>query len=82
MPNGELGYGRSDTAAAFEAAITTINDKLHLLGEVSFALVTGDLSDHGTDEEYARFKKIMSRLALPYLAIPGNHDLHAQGLCR
>jgi 3',5'-cyclic AMP phosphodiesterase CpdA len=38
--------------------------------------VTGDLTDHGTDEEYAHFSEIMADLALPWQAIPGNHDTH------
>ena len=74
VPQGALAYGRSDTAAALETAITTINERLPLLGNVDCAIVTGDLTDHGTDEEYARFKAIMARLDLPFLAVPGNHD--------
>lgn len=74
VPEGALAYGRSDTAVALETAITTINERLPLLGAVECAIITGDLTDHGTDEEYARFKAIMAQLKLPYLAIPGNHD--------
>lgn len=71
---GELAYGHSDTATALETAITTINERLPLLGKVNCAIVTGDLTEFGTIEEYERFKAIMSRLKLPYLAVPGNHD--------
>ncbi|MDK3016498.1 phosphodiesterase [Pseudodonghicola flavimaris] len=75
VADGTLAYGRSDTAAALERAVETINARLPLLGGVECAIVTGDLTDHGSEEEYDRFKAIMSRLQLPYLAIPGNHDL-------
>lgn len=74
LPAGELAYGRSDTASALEIAITTINERLPLLGDVDCAIVTGDLTDHGTAEEYDRFTAIMARLELPWRAIPGNHD--------
>ena len=74
LPMGELAYGRSDTAAALESAITTINARLPLLGDVECAIITGDLTDHGMVEEYDRFTAIMARLELPWLAIPGNHD--------
>lgn len=75
VPEGVLAYGRSDTAAALERAVDTVNARLPLLGQVDCAIVTGDLTDHGTAEEYARFRSIMDRLAIPYLAVPGNHDL-------
>lgn len=75
VPDGELAYAKSDTAAALERAIATINAKLPVLGDVDCAIVTGDLTDYGTAAEYERFKAMMADLALPYLAIPGNHDI-------
>lgn len=74
VPEGTLAYGHSDTATALESAVATINAALPRLGAVDCAIVTGDLTDHGTAEEYARFSAIMSRLELPWLAVPGNHD--------
>ena len=74
VPKGQLAYGRSDTATALECAVSTINDHLPLLGEDDCAIITGDLTDHGTPEEYDRLKAIMAPLTLPWLAIPGNHD--------
>jgi Icc protein len=73
--HGKLAYGRSDTATALEAAVATVNERLPLLDTVACAIVTGDLTDHGTPEEYECFKAIMARLEVPYLAIPGNHDM-------
>lgn len=74
VAKGELVCGHSDTATALRLAIATINTRLPALGEVEHAIVTGDLTDHGTDEEYAHFAEIMADLALPWMAIPGNHD--------
>lgn len=71
---GALAYGRSDTATALSRAIETINKKLALLDGINCVIVTGDLTDHGTPEEYAYFASFMEALELPWLAIPGNHD--------
>ncbi len=69
-----LVCGRSDTATALQRSISTINAKLHQLSEVDCVIITGDLTDHGTPEEYAHFKALMGALDLPWLAVPGNHD--------
>ncbi len=71
---GALVCGQSDTAAALERAIATINATLPRLGDVECAIVTGDLTDHGTPGEYAHFLALMGALDLPWLAVPGNHD--------
>lgn len=71
---GELAYGRSDTAEALRRAVATINAKLPLLEGIECAIITGDLTDHGTPEEYAHFAAIMTELDLPWQAVPGNHD--------
>lgn len=71
---GALAYGRSDTAQALRRAVATINEKLPLLEGVDCAIITGDLTDHGTPEEYAHFATIMADLNLPWQAVPGNHD--------
>lgn len=71
---GQLAYGRSDTAEALRRAVATINAKLSVLDGIGCVIVTGDLTDHGTPEEYAHFATIMSELDLPWQAVPGNHD--------
>ncbi len=77
VAKGQLVCGHSDTNAALERAVETINARLPALGPVDCAIVTGDLTDHGTAQEYAHFSEIMADLHLPWLAIPGNHDSHA-----
>ena len=74
VPHGQLAYGQVDTAAALADCVETINRILPEIGAVEMVIVTGDLTDFGTKEEYQRFAKIMEPLALPYRAVPGNHD--------
>jgi Icc protein len=37
-------------------------------------LMTGDLADHGTDEEYEIVSTLLARLDAPLYVLPGNHD--------
>jgi 3',5'-cyclic AMP phosphodiesterase CpdA len=74
VPEGQLAYGKSDTAAALRDAVTTVNAILPRLDPVNCAIITGDLTDFGTPAEYERLKAMMLQLDLPYMAIPGNHD--------
>ncbi len=74
IPEGALAYGKVDTAAALSATIETINRMLPRIGPVDMAIVTGDLTDAGGEDEYRHFLKIMSGLEIPYRVVPGNHD--------
>jgi 3',5'-cyclic-AMP phosphodiesterase len=76
VPKGQLACGHSDTATALRSAVASINARLPALGPVDCAIITGDLTDHGTAEEYAHFAEILAKLDLPWRAIPGNHDRH------
>ena len=70
-PAGELAYRQVDTAAALTRAVTHLNG---LRPRPALVVVSGDLVDSGKDEEYAHLKRLLSDLALPLVAIPGNHD--------
>jgi Icc protein len=37
-------------------------------------LVTGDLVDHASDEEYEQLRELLSPLEAPYYVLAGNHD--------
>ena len=74
VPYGHLAYGQVDTAQALANCVETINRKLPEIGPVDMVVVTGDLTDFGTEEEYRRFRELMEPLELPYRAVPGNHD--------
>jgi 3',5'-cyclic-AMP phosphodiesterase len=39
-----------------------------------FALITGDLTDEGSPDEYVMLRELLAPLALPYAVMPGNHD--------
>lgn len=41
----------------------------------SAVLLTGDLTDHGTVEEYELLRSVLAPLSMPVVAIPGNHDV-------
>lgn len=43
-------------------------------GTLDAIVATGDISDDGSEESYARFKSIIAPLNLPVFVIPGNHD--------
>lgn len=70
-PPGRLAYRKVDTAAALARCVSHLNA---LKPRPELVLVTGDLTDIGTEEEYALFRELMEPLRIPYFVIPGNHD--------
>lgn len=74
VPEGQLAYGKVDTASALTEAVKTVNRILPEIGPVDLVFVTGDLTDFGSLEEYRRFQELMEPLSIPYRAVPGNHD--------
>jgi len=65
---------RLNTASLLERAVERIAEVLAKSGPVAGLLVTGDITDDGTVESFALFRKLIEPLGLPILAIPGNHD--------
>lgn len=74
VPEGTLAYGQVDTAKALAETVTTINRLLPQIGPIDLVIVTGDLTEHGSEEEYRRFRSLMADLQVPYRVLPGNHD--------
>jgi len=68
---GQLLFGRADTSASLDQAVERLNG---LAIPPDLVVVTGDLTDRGTPEEYAEFRRVMAPLDCPYIVIPGNHD--------
>src|SRR6266851_489246 len=68
---GELLYGRIDTAGFLERAVAHVNA---LDPRPDIVIATGDLVEGGKPEEYARLKRLLAPLAMPVHLIPGNHD--------
>ncbi|MBI3199355.1 MAG: phosphodiesterase [Rhodospirillales bacterium] len=70
-PEGVLYQGVVDSNAMFAAAIAQVNA---LDPRPDLVLLSGDLVDHGADDEYAMLAKLLAALEVPMLTIPGNHD--------
>lgn len=51
-------------------------EEVGALPDIDLVVVTGDISDHGTPEEYAQFFDSLT-LPQPTVVTPGNHDLRA-----
>ena len=68
---GSLAYGRVDTAKALERCVATLNA---LDPAPDFVVISGDLADTPTVEEYDYLSRLLQPLKLPYAAVPGNHD--------
>ena len=70
-PRGVLYQGLVDSNAMFEAALR------HLAGlrpTPDLVLISGDLVDEGTVEEYAVAREMLAAVGPPLVVIPGNHD--------
>jgi 3',5'-cyclic AMP phosphodiesterase CpdA len=64
-------YFGVDTAKYLEAALAAV----HALDPLpAYIVVTGDLVNFGTAEQYVRFAQLMKRARVPYFVVPGNHD--------
>lgn len=68
---GKLAYRRVDTAQALERCIETLNK---LVPAPDLVVISGDLVDTPTEQEYQHLKGLLTELRLPFAAIPGNHD--------
>jgi Icc protein len=58
--------------------LTNIIVQLNQIRDLDFVLITGDLFDTASREEFEQFQKIISSLQKPYYIIPGNHDRRDQ----
>lgn len=47
---------------------------INLNSEIKFVLITGDITEFGSDEELLLAKQILDSLTLPWYIVPGNHD--------
>lgn len=71
---GELAYGKVDTAAALQRCVETLNA---LEPRPDLVVISGDLVDTPTPEEYDHLKRLLAPLKIPFIGIPGNHDSRA-----
>jgi len=68
---GRLAYGRVDTARALEHCVAALNA---FEPPPDFAVVSGDLVDTPSREEYDHLAELLKRLRVPFAGVPGNHD--------
>ncbi len=47
---------------------------INLMRDISFVVITGDITELGTDDEIKRARQILDELKVPWYIIPGNHD--------
>ena len=67
--------GAGNAAAELEAIVARING----LPGVAFVVLAGDITEKGGPAEFGEAKRILDELAVPYYALPGNHDSHWLG---
>jgi 3',5'-cyclic-AMP phosphodiesterase len=70
-PPGALAYGRVDTGKALERCIAALNE---FVPAPDFVVISGDLADKPSVEEYEHLRRVLAPLRRPFAAIPGNHD--------
>ena len=63
----------SPNGAAEEDLRRTVRD-INAIDDVAFVVLTGDITELGTNDELAAAKKILDGLDVPWHIIPGNHD--------
>jgi 3',5'-cyclic-AMP phosphodiesterase len=59
------------SVARFAAAIESVRA---VRPQPDAVLLTGDLADHATDEEYEQLREFLAPLGAPFYVLPGNHD--------
>ena len=70
-PRGMLYQDLVDSNAMFARAIETLN-RLHPVPDL--VLITGDLTDEGSPEEYEALRELLAPLKHAFAVMPGNHD--------
>jgi 3',5'-cyclic-AMP phosphodiesterase len=68
---GQLAYGRVDTARALARCVAALNA---FDPAPDFVVISGDLADTPASEEYQHLKQLLAPLKLPFASVPGNHD--------
>ena len=74
---GHLAYRRVDTALALSRCVDELN---RFVPRIDLVVISGDLADTPSTAEYDHLKSLLAGLAIPFVAVPGNHD--SRGLMR
>jgi 3',5'-cyclic AMP phosphodiesterase CpdA len=70
----DLHIGQDDEGRALRRAQQVVDYLNAIPGDLDGVLVTGDLADHGTRDEYRVVRELLGTLRFPVLTCPGNHD--------
>jgi len=76
-PAGEKLYDFVDTNSLLARHVALLNNYPEALDGV---VITGDITNCGTEAEYHMAKKIIAQLEKPVFLLPGNHDYNANFL--
>jgi 3',5'-cyclic AMP phosphodiesterase CpdA len=71
-PPGQLALRVSDTIGMTQRAFDAV---AALPVKPDVLVITGDLAEDGKPEEYALLRGMLTKLGLPALLLPGNHDI-------
>jgi Icc protein len=63
--------GRVNTNALAERAIGAL---LRLTPRPDIVVISGDLAENGTPDDYAAVHRLLAQLSMPVYVVPGNHD--------
>lgn len=63
----------SPNGGAEEDLLRTVRD-INAQGDIAFVVITGDITELGTNNELKEAKRIFDSLHIKYYIIPGNHD--------
>lgn len=65
----DIHIGTETAKEDLERTVIDINNQ-----DLDFVIVTGDITEMGTDEELASAKETLAKIKIPNYVIPGNHD--------
>jgi 3',5'-cyclic-AMP phosphodiesterase len=71
VARNRLCYRQVPTNDQLGQAVAHLNN---LKPSFDAVIASGDLIDHGRDEEYSVLRELLSPLQVPVFVIPGNHD--------
>ena len=70
-PHIGADWGDGDPVATLAATVAAVRALEPSPGAV---LISGDLADHGADNEYEQLRGLVAQIGAPLYVLPGNHD--------
>lgn len=67
----DLHIGSATGAEDLRRSVADLNG----LTDIDFAVITGDITEFGADEQFRLAKQILDSLRMPWSIVPGNHDM-------